>query len=164
MATTEKRETEIIDLRYPYVQLTEWESSDTIHRAGYPRSAIGAKFGDDVVGVVTGWACDIADARCGVKPDLPSGPHPGRNTLRWYRHYIGHLDDCADLMVPDWRDESHSRGPYPWCDIAFGPVGRHGRRFPAPSSENTPGYDRDPNKPRVVGDWPFDMPPSQLRR
>lgn len=159
----EKRESEIIDLTNDRRQLTEWESSDTIHRAGYPRSTVGAKFGDNVVRIITGWAGDIADARCGVKPDLPPGPHPQRGTLRWYRHYIAHLDDCADLLVPDWRDEAHSCGPYPWCDIAFGPVNRHGRRFPPIGKDNTPGFDRDPDKPRVVGYWPFEMPPSQVR-
>lgn len=150
-----------IDLTDPDRKLTERESSDVIHRADYPRSAIGGKHSRKVVGIVTGWACDLADARCGVPVDFPPGPHQGRGTLRWYRHYIAHLDDCADKLVPRWRDDfaqfptAHS-GPHPWCETAFGPVSRYGRSVPPYS------MGAESETIRVVGYWTFPMPSSQV--
>lgn len=151
-----------IDLTDPDRHLTRIETSDVIHRADYPRSAIVRKFGSGVVGMVTGWAADLADARCGVPVDFPPGPHPWRGTLRWYRHYIAHLDDCADILTPGWRDDTHEWGPYPWCEAAFGQVNFRGRSGPARGRGNTLGYDRDPDKPRVIGRWQFDLPPRQV--
>jgi hypothetical protein len=146
-----------IDLTEPDRKLTERETSDVIHRAGYPRTAIGDKHNRKVIAVVTGWACGLADARCGVPVDFPLGPHPARGTLRWYRHYIAHLDDCADRLASGWRDTAaRSCGPYPWCETAFGPVSRHGRTAPPYSM----GAESDTI--RAVGYWTFPMPPPQI--
>jgi hypothetical protein len=145
---------DIIDLADCDRKLTESETSDVIHRAGFPRSAISARYGDAVLGIVTGWASDLADARCGVPTDLPPGPHPHRGTLRWYRHYIARLDLCADMLADDWRATPDTRcGPYPWCETAFGSVSYNGRSAPPPNYAG-----RDPELPCVSGYWPFDMP------
>lgn len=145
---------ETVDLADCDRKLTDTEISDVIHRAGFPRSAIGESYGDTVVGLATMWACDLADARCGVPVDLPSGPHPKRGTLRWYRHYIATLDLCADMLRDDWRTDVRRCGPYPWCETAFGPVSLNGRSAPPPP--DFPGRARE--LPRVVGHWPFEMP------
>ena len=159
--TFDFRVPETVDLADADRKLTDVEESDAIHRAGFPRSAITDSFrrGDQVTAVVTGWAADTADARCGVPVDLPPGSHPGRGTLRWYRHYIARLDECADRLTPGWRHPAmHDVGPYPWCEVAFGPVTLHGRRAPAPGKRVSVGYDRDQECPRVVGHWTFDLP------
>lgn len=145
-----------IDLTDPDRKLTDRETSDVTHRAGFPRSEIGFKRGRKVVGIVTGWASDLADARCGVPVDLPPGPHPNRGTLRWYRHYIAHLDDCADLLNPGWRDvAANAGGPELWCEAAFGSVSRHGCSAPPPSWP-------EKVETHVVGYWTFPLPPSQV--
>lgn len=150
---------ETVDLADADRKLTDVELSDAIHRAGFPRGAITDAFDDHVTGVVTSWAADIADARCGVPVDFGPGPHPYRGTLRWYRHYIARLDVCADRIVPGWRHPSlHNIGPYPWCEVAFGPVTVAGRHAPAPGKGVSVGYDRDQERPRAVGHWTFTLP------
>lgn len=153
---------ETVDLADSDRQLTDTETCDVIHRAGFPRSAVARAIdADGIVGLATVHACAMADARCGIGPDTPPGPARGadgaRGTLRWYRHYIAELDAIADLLCPAWRDEP-AAAPYRWTEIAFGPIGRRGvSSAPVPAED---GRNRD--VPSVQGVWTFDLPPSAV--
>lgn len=100
--------------------------SDAIHRAGFPRSTVREAYGESVVGLMTRHATALADARCGIAPDTPSGPAVGtlaaRGSLRWYRHYIAELDAAADELTPAWRRAHRSVGPSVWAAEMFGAI------------------------------------------
>lgn len=151
-------DTQTVDLRDPDRQLTDSETSDVIHRAGYPRSAVSAAYDTNVLALMTHHAATVADVRSGVPRDLPRGPHHNRGTLRWYRHYLAVLDQIADALVPRWRDQPETRCPQPWCEVAFGSATR-GKTAPSPGEDDL-GYTRDPNDTVVIGYWTFPLPPA----
>ena len=97
-------------------KLDEREVSDAIHRAGFPRVALG-----EATGKATIAAAAVADHACGVTR-VDNGPDPARGTLRWCRVYIAELDRRADALSPGWRTEPSRCGPSAWAVEHFGPV------------------------------------------